>query len=231
MEYSLADSKYNAEELMELGYKKIEVLPILISFDDYEKEPKKEIIEKYKDGKKNILFVGRVAPNKMHEDIIKSFYYYKKYINRNSRLILAGNSKGFEKYFELLKKLVDRLELTEDVIFTGHTKFNEILAYYRIADLFLCMSEHEGFCVPLVESMYFKVPILAYNSSAIKGTLNNSGVIVNKKDYFLISELMNLIIENEDINKQIIEKQNQRLKDFETEKIGDRLLKIIKTIV
>ena len=229
IDYSLPVSEYNKQELIELGYKNIEVLPILISFGDYEREENKDIIEKYNDKKKNILFVGRVAPNKAYEDIIRSYYYYKKYVNNNSRLILVGTDDSFKNYSKVLKKFVEDLSLN-DVIFTGHIKFEEILAYYKIADLFLCMSEHEGFGVPLVESMYFEVPILAYNSSAIKETLKDSGVIVNKKDYFLISELMDLILSSEDIKKEIIKKQNKRLKDFKTEKIENQLVEFIEKI-
>lgn len=230
VDYSLADSNYNARELKNLGYKNIEVLPVLISFKDYEKEPDKKVIKKYLDGKKNILFVGRIAPNKAQEDVIKSFYYYKKYVNKDSRLILVGNDSGFEKYSELLRKLVKELGLENDIVFPGHIKFEEILAFYKVADLFLCMSEHEGFCVPLVESMFFEVPILAYNSSAIKDTLGNSGVIVNKKDYFLISELMNYILSDENVKKEIIKNQNKRLEDFKLEKVEKQLLGFIKRI-
>ena len=92
------------------------------------------------------------------------------------------------------------------------------------------MSEHEGFCVPLVESMFFEVPILAYNSSAIKDTLGNSGVIVNKKDYFLISELMNYILSDENVKKEITKNQNKRLEDFKLEKVEKQLLEFIKRI-
>lgn len=229
-DYSLADSNYNKSELDELNYKNTMTLPILIPFEDYKKEPDKEVIKKYLDGKKNILFVGRIAPNKAQEDIIKSFYYYKKYINKDSRLILVGNSNGFENYLELLKKLIKELELENDVVFPGHIKFEEILAFYKVADLFLCMSEHEGFCVPLVESMFFEVPILSYNSSAIKDTLGNSGVLVNKKNYFLISELMNFILLDENIKKEIIKKQNKRLEDFQLEKVEKQLLEFIRRI-
>ena len=229
-DYSLADSNYNKSELDELNYKNTMTLPILIPFEDYKKEPDKEVIKKYLDGKKNILFVGRIAPNKAQEDIIKSFYYYKKYINKDSRLILVGNSNGFENYLELLKKLIKELELENDVVFPGHIKFEEILSFYKVADLFLCMSEHEGFCVPLVESMFFEVPILAYNSSAIKDTLGNSGVLVNKKNYFLISELMNFILLDENIKKEIIKKQNKRLEDFQLEKVEKQLLEFIRRI-
>ena len=228
--YSLAVSDYNKNELDKLKYKSTMTLPILIPFEDYKKEPDKKVIKKYSDGKKNILFVGRVVPNKAQEDIIKSFYYYKKYANGDSRLILVGNDNGFKNYSDLLKRLVTELGLENDVIFPGHIKFEEILAFYKVADLFLCMSEHEGFCVPLVESMFFEVPILAYNSSAIKDTLGNSGVIVNKKDYFLISELMNYILSDENVKKEIIKNQNKRLEDFQLEKVEKQLLGFIKRI-
>ena len=145
-------------------------------------------------------------------------------------MILVGNDKGFENYFELLKKLVKELKLENDVIFTGHIKFEEILAFYKVADLFLCMSEHEGFCVPLVESMFFEIPILAYNSSAIKETLGNTGVIVNEKNYFLISELMGMILSNNELKEEIIKKQTQRLEHFKLEKVEKKLLQLIEKI-
>ena len=230
-DYCLADSDYNKNELDELNYKNTMTLPILISFEDYKKIPDKKIIKRYSDNKENILFVGRLAPNKTQEDVIKSFYYYKKYINNESRLILVGNDKGFENYFELLKKLVKELKLENDVIFTGHIKFEEILAFYKVADLFLCMSEHEGFCVPLVESMFFEIPILAYNSSAIKETLGNTGVIVNEKNYFLISELMNFVISNNNVRKEITGRQNKRLEDFNLKRIEKKLIEFIKEII
>lgn len=229
-DYSLAVSNYNKNELDELKYKNTMTLPILIPFEDYKKEPDKKVIKDFSDGKKNILFVGRITPNKGQEDIIKSFYYYRKYINKDARLILVGNDSGFENYSNLLKELIRELKLENDIVFPGHINFEEILAFYKVADLFLCMSEHEGFCVPLVESMFFEVPILAYNSSAIKDTLGDSGVIVNKKDYFLIAELMNFILSDESIKKEIIKNQNKRLEDFQLKKVEKQLLKFIKQI-
>lgn len=230
IDYSFADSSYNMQELVELNYKNVEVLPILISFDDYAKTPDKKTIEKYNDGVTNMLFVGRIAPNKSQEDVIKSFYYYKKYVNQNSRLIFVGSDNGFENYSDLLKKLVNELEL-KDVIFTGHIKFEEILSYYKVADLFLCMSEHEGFCVPLVESMYFGVPILAYDSSAVGETLGSSGVLVKEKNYFVISELMDRIMTDKILRDNIVEKQYERLKDFALEKVEKQFIEAIEKII
>lgn len=216
--YALADSEYNKQELLELGYKNTKVIPIIMALKDYEKKPDEVVINKYKDGIKNIVFVGRVSPNKKQEDVIKSFYYYKKYFNNKSRLFIVGNYNGMERYYNQLTNLVKSLEL-EDVIFTGHIKFNEILAYYNIADLFLCMSEHEGFCVPLVESMFFEVPILAYNSCAIPFTLKGSSVLINRKDHKYIAAMMDYILENNEFKKKIISKQLKRLEELRPEKV------------
>ena len=140
-DYCIADSEFNKNDLINAGYKcRIDVRPILIPFDDYKKKPDKNTAARCSDGWTNIVFVGRIVPNKKHEDIIAAFCYYKKHINPKSRLILAGNYGGFELYYERLKKYVKALEL-DDVIFTGHIKFPQILAYYSTADLFLCMKQ------------------------------------------------------------------------------------------
>lgn len=228
--YSLADSEYNKEELMELGYKNISVIPIIIAIKDYEKKPYNEILNKYGDDIENIVFVGRVAPNKKQEDVIKSFYYYKKYFNKKARLFIVGGYGGMERYYNQLVRLTESLNL-EDVIFTGHIKFESILAYYSIADLFLCMSEHEGFCVPLVESMFFKVPILAYNSCAIPYTLGGKSVLVNEKDYKYIAGMMDYILENKNFKEKIISKQCERLEELKPEKIELEFKKYIERII
>lgn len=115
-------------------------------------------MEHYKDdGYTNFIFVGRVAPNKKQEDVIRAFYCYKKYCNPKSRLFIVGSYNGMERYYHRLRRYVGALEL-DNVVFTGHIPFAQILAYYHLADLFLCMSDHEGFCVPLVEAMYFNLP-------------------------------------------------------------------------
>lgn len=209
VDFVLADSEYNKKELIEKGFNNVEVMPVIMNFSDYEKQPDKATIEKYSDGKKNILFVGRLAPNKRQEDVILSFEYYKKNIDKNSRLILVG-SYSIHVYVERLKALPLQLEL-DDVIFTGHVSFNELLAYYKIADVFLCMSEHEGFCVPLLESMYFDVPIIALGKSAIPDTLGESGIVFYEKDYARIGELMRIVLNDSAVRKNIIEKQKNRL--------------------
>lgn len=212
--YALADSEFNRDELLQMGYQcNVDVLPILIPFDDYEKTPDAKVMKQYQDGKLNIIFTGRIAPNKKQEDVIAAFAAYKKYYNSEARLILVGAYEAMPRYYEQLKQYVAELEV-KDVIFTGHIPFDEILAYYKIADCFLCMSEHEGFCVPLVEAMYFKIPIIAYNSTAIDDTLGGSGWLLNDKEPGIVAGVLNQVLSNQELKNEIIKSEQRRLADF-----------------
>ncbi|MFU0800670.1 MAG: glycosyltransferase family 4 protein [Xylanivirga thermophila] len=229
-DYVFGDSEYNCKELLDLGYEKVEHLPILIPYSDYEKQADKDIMEKYTDGNVNILFVGRIAPNKRQEDIIKTFYYYKKYINPGARLFLVGSYEGMERYYNALLDLVNALDI-EDVYFTGKVPFSHILAYYRVANVFLCMSEHEGFCVPLIESMYFNVPIIAYNAAAIPYTLDGAGILINKKDYIMTAELINRLVNDKTLKDRLVHNGRRRLEYFSYDNISDMFKRHIQSIL
>lgn len=209
----IADSEFNKMDLIKFGYTcPIYVCPVLIPFEDYEQKPTPEIIQKYSDGRKNILFVGRLSPNKKQEDIIKAFAIYKKYYDQDARLFLVG-SDGVESYGKALREYVKQLNV-DNVIITGSVPFKDILAYYTIADVFICMSEHEGFCVPLIEAMYFNVPILAYDSCAIPYTLGESGVLLKNKDYLLAAGWLNHLANDCELRETIVQAQKKRLEYF-----------------
>ena len=135
-----------------------------------------------------------------------------------------------ERYKKILLSYVDALKL-EDVIFTGQIPFKEILAYYKLADVFLCMSEHEGFCVPLVEAMCFEKPIIAFDSSAIAETLGGSGILIKEKDPVFVSMLIDRLLKDEVLKKQIVEKQNERLKDFSYNIIKERFERGLRAFI
>jgi glycosyltransferase involved in cell wall biosynthesis len=229
-ELALADSEYNRIELEEWGYKNTGVLYPLLDFEGLKNRPDKNVINKYKDDWVNILFVGRITPNKKIEDIIKVFFYYRNYINQKSRLFLVGSFLETERYYSYLKGLVLELNLP-NVIFTKHVTAQELVSYYSIADIFLCMSEHEGFCIPLVESMYFGIPIIAYAASAVPYTLGGTGVLVDEKDYRSISELIDKVVSDSGIRKKIIEAQSVRFKDFEFHKIEARFKNYLEKLI
>ncbi len=232
MDYCLAVSEFNKQDLLRMGYTcPIDVRPILIPFSDYEQEPDAATLRQYRDGVTNILFVGRIAPNKKFEDIIRAFYYYKTQKNPNSRLILVGSCGGMENYQQALEQYVRQLGIEQSVVFSGHVSFPQILAFYHAADLFLCMSEHEGFCVPLVEAMFFGVPIVAYASTAIPSTLGGSGALAQEKDPVFVGELMHRILSDEQLKAQLIAGQKERLKDFSYEKISTQLTAYLRAFI
>lgn len=230
-DYVFADSEFNKKNLIEMGYTcPIGVLPILIPFEDYRKPPNKLVVKKYDDDYTNIIFTGRIAPNKKQEDVIETYYYYHKYYNPKSRLFLVGSHRGMETYYERLKEYAERLG-AENVYFTGHIKFDEILAYYHVADAFLCMSEHEGFCVPLVEAMYFDIPIVAYDSCAIGGTMGGSGVLLKQKDKLAAAAVLHKIVNNPELRKKIISNQTERLRDFDNALVEEQFIKHLNTFL
>jgi L-malate glycosyltransferase len=230
---ALGDSEYNRRELWEYNFDKCktDVLPIFTSFEKFEDAKINEkLFEQYDDGYVNLIFVGRIAPNKKIEDVIKCFYYYNQGINQKSRLFLVG-PLFLERYNTELSNLVNRLNLGNSVIFTNRVSLSDLKTYYKLSNVFVCMSEHEGFCVPLLESMYFKLPIIAYNSTAIPFTLDKSGILINSKKYDEIAEVINLIIEDSKMRNQIIKREEERLQDFTSDKIKSKLKKIIDKVI
>lgn len=227
-EYCLADSEYNKQELVQAGYKcPVDVLPILIPFEDYEQPCDSRITDQYQNDRyTNIIFTGRIAPNKKQEDVIRAFYAYQKYYNPESRLFIVGSYSGMECYYQRLCAYVKALGV-QNVIFTGHVKFAEILAYYKLADVFLCMSEHEGFCVPLVEAMYFQIPVVAYDSSAIGYTLGGAGVLLKEKNPLETAGMINYLMTHEDVKKDVVRGQNDQLKIYDNALIERKFLELL----
>lgn len=226
LDYCLADSAFNKEDLLKMGYTcPVDVSPLLIAFGDYETPPSQEMIARYSDGVTNLLFVGRLAPNKKQENVVRAFYFYHKFLNPKSRLFLAGSGSG--AYVDALHDYVDALGLQDSVIFPGHIKFNELLALYHCADAFLCMSEHEGFCVPLLEAMYFDVPVIALRSSAVPWTMGGSGVLLESSDPVLAAQTLNDVLTDPARKEQILAGQRERLKFFDPASLSEDLKKFL----
>jgi glycosyltransferase involved in cell wall biosynthesis len=176
---ALGDSEYNLAELEALGFAPSAVLPVVPDFSHLDRQPDTRLASSFDDGWTNVLFVGRVIPNKKFESVIRAFHVYRTRHNPRARLLLVGSYSGFEKYLALLHSLVARLG-TPDVHFLGHVSNEELTALYDVADLFLCASEHEGFCVPIVEAFHKQVPVLAYASTAVPATMDGGGVLYEK---------------------------------------------------
>ena len=231
-EYCIADSDYNRQDLLKLGFTcPIDVCPILIPFEDYDREPSAKVLKQYRDGKKNWLFVGRIAPNKKQEDVIRAFYCYQRDYEPESRLFLVGNAGGMEIYEARLRNYIHMLGLDEKVIIPGHIPFDETLAYYRLADVFVCMSEHEGFCVPLAEAMHFGVPIAAYGCCAVPDTLGNGGLLLDSKEPEVAAAAANRLITDQALRAAILDGQKEMLQKYSHEVVSKQILACLKGII
>ena len=222
-ELALGDSEYNRRELESLGFVNTAVLPVVPGFAHLD-EPDHGAVGNFDDETTNVLFVGRVIPNKKFEDVIRAFHVYRTRHNIRSRLLLVGSYSGFERYHASLQGLIAGLG-TPDVHFLGQVRNEELSALYDIADLFLCASEHEGFCVPLIEAFYKRVPVLAYAATAVPATMDGGGVLYDSKDPEHIARLMEAILDVPQIADAILTSQDAALerllaKDFDATLLG-----------
>jgi glycosyltransferase involved in cell wall biosynthesis len=219
-ELALGDSEFNRRELEATGYRKTGVLPIVLDLDSYRRPASKLTTRMFDDGRRNILFVGRVIPNKRLEDVIKVFAIYQRYIEPRSRLLLVGESRGFERYRRRLREQVEGLGL-HDVVFTGHVDDDDLRACYAVADLFLCLSEHEGFCVPLVEAMNYGVPVVAYAAGAVAETLRGGGVLLRDKSRpEETAELVHAVLSDSSLRAAVLETQARAIAEIRATDFG-----------
>lgn len=227
---ALGDSEYNRQELETLGFRETGVLPVVPDFTHLDGGADRTLAGTFDDGHTNIMFVGRVIPNKKFEDIIRAFHVYRTRHNPRSRLLLVGSYSGFEKYLAMLHGLISKLG-TPDVHFLGHVSNEELSALYDVADLFLCASEHEGFCVPLIEAFYKRVPVLAYASTAVPATMDGGGVLYETKDPHHVARLMEAILDAPEIEDAILASQDAALARLRARDFGGTLLRYVDRLL
>ena len=177
----------------------------------------------FDDGRTNVVFVGRIIPNKKIDDLIRVFALYQRLFDRRSRLLLVGDTRGHEKYYDRLQELV-RERHVEEVVFTGQVDDDDLRACYASADLFLCLSEHEGFCVPLLEAMAFGVPVIAYDAGAVRETLRGGGVLLREKEPTTVAGLMHHVIRDETLRAQVLKTQARAIAEVRAIDFGSLLL-------
>jgi glycosyltransferase involved in cell wall biosynthesis len=226
----LGDSWYNREELDALGFSNTGVFPIAVNFDRVRQSPPRPAISKLLgDGLLNFLYVGRIAPNKKIEDHIRLAEHFKRYVSEEYRFIFVGRTDGLPRYYNTIRALVAEYQMPADrFIFTGGVTDAELAAYYRAADVYISLSEHEGFCVPLLEAMAADVPVMAYASTAIPDTLGGAGVMFAPKDLEHAAELLGELAYDRDLRARVIAGQRRRLADFGDDRIRRDLATLLQ---
>lgn len=222
-----ADSQFNAREIESLGFP-CSVLELPIAPERWNRARNEGMYARVKKRPGiNVLHVGRMAPNKCIEDIIKSFYYLNKFIEPRSTLWLAGIDTDTELYSFSLHRLIKNLGLDESVEVLGGLTDEEIRALYEAASVYVCMSEHEGFCLPLIEAMHFGLPVVGYAQGAVPETVSTGGIVVSEKRHAELAALFQMLAQPGELRSRMIERGRERVKAFSFESFKARVSELL----
>jgi glycosyltransferase involved in cell wall biosynthesis len=232
VDLALGVSEYNRRELDAMGFRQTGVLPIVVDTARLRQARRVPSIEKtLQDGLVNILFVGRIAPNKRIEDHIRLAEHYKRYVDIYYRFIFVGRYDAVPRYYATVRGLIRKYQMLSDRFwFTGPVPDVELAAYYRNAHAYVSLSEHEGFCVPLVEAMSMDVPVLAYAAGAVPETLGGAGVSFAPKDLEQAAEMLGALIYDEPFRTGVLEGQRRRANDFGPDRLAPRLRDMLESV-
>jgi glycosyltransferase involved in cell wall biosynthesis len=226
---ALGDSEYNRQELEAAGFPRTDVLPVVPDFSHLSGPADYGSARAFDDNWVNLLFVGRMIPNKKIDDLIRWFTAYKRWFSQRVRLLLVGSSGGFERYTASLLQLIDHLGIP-DVHLLGHVSNEELVACYEVADVFVCASEHEGFCVPIVEAFHMGVPVVAYAATAVPATMDGGGVLLETKDPLTAAAVIHEVATNEALQDRLIASQDAALARLAARDFAGTLLRFIDQV-
>jgi glycosyltransferase involved in cell wall biosynthesis len=220
-------SAFNADDLAGHGFSNPGVLPLTVEPGKWAFPPDPAVMEAMQDGRTNILFVGRFAPNKKQDDLLRAFSNYLRH-DPGSRLVLVGKPEQQDPYVTHLLELVRERGLESALVLPGSVTNAQLAAYYRTAHLFWSMSEHEGFCVPLVESMWFDIPVFAFKASAVPETLGEAGLMFTAKtNWSELAATACLLVTNPALREKVLRAQRKRRLAFLPNRTLPKLMEMV----
>jgi len=203
----LADSAFNAAELIDGGLHDVAVAPVLFNPPAVTERPNRDL-----GFPPTALFVGRLAPNKCHEDLIAATAMLREW-RADARLVLVGTSSS-PRYEESLRSLADRI-CPDGVKFAGSVSAAELVEWYRTADVVLCLSEHEGFCVPLIEAMATGLPVVAFNAAVVAETVGDAAILLDHKDPITVAAAVERVYADQTLRDALGEAGQRRAVTFD----------------
>ena len=225
---ALGVSRFNEVALREAGYENTGVLPLVVATNVDDGKTFRSLY--YLSEKITLLHVGRWAPNKKIEDLVKVFYWYHK-INPESRLILMGRNWEWENYTVGVLDLIKRFHLQEEIKIIPSLSPRDLAALYRASDIYLSMSEHEGFCVPLIEAMAALCPVVAYRAGAVPETVDQAGLLFEKKDYPAIAEGIHTVMTKKELQNRLKTEGKKRAEVFSYDAVSKQFQSLLPAIL
>lgn len=229
----LADSTYNEQELVHLDYPMTAVVPILLDVDARAREVDVECLARLETdrsaGGADLLFVGRLAPNKAQEDLVKALAMYRRAYDPRARLRLVGKP-ATDSYAQALSRFIHDLGLEDAVTIVGGISDAELAAYYEAADVLVVLSEHEGFNTPLLEAMRHRLPIVAYASCAVPETLGGAGILLSDKSASSVAAAVNRVVTDQKLRGQLVAAGTRRLSEFDLSESRRKLVNSLASV-
>lgn len=220
-----ADSSFNAQELRAIGYRQVTNFSLLFNPATLDYPTDQRIAAKMRPRMTTLLFVGRLAPNKKVERLLEMFYYYRQ-LDPASRLVVVGSSHGCPRYFSMLQLYAADLGLA-NVCFEEFAAPSELPTYYRSADVFVTASEHEGFCLPLLEAMAMDCPVVARSTGATPETCGGGGVLYSDLTAAELAVLVRGVANDQTWRREILTAQAQRLAILRQRDVGGELRRML----
>jgi glycosyltransferase involved in cell wall biosynthesis len=216
-EFAIADSVFNEMELRDAGYPSTTTVPLLIDPEDFTGSPDRALAARLarqrSRGGTDLLFVGKVSPHKGQVDLVKALSAYRRLYDPEARLHIVGGAIS-EEYQLAVERFADELGLADAVEFAGSVSHEELIAYYEGCDVFLCLSNHEGFCVPLLESMYHRLPIVSYRFTAVPETVQQAGLILPDKEPARVAAAIHRVVDDARLRDQLAAGAEERVDWF-----------------
>jgi len=204
----LAVSEFNARDLRASGFTDVSVAPVLWDLPEASERVDRPIAS----AGGTVLFVGRVSPNKCHHDLIASLAALTP-IRPEAELVFVGSAASAQ-YLRALYRLAERLGVDDRVRFTGTVGTDELASWYGRADVFACLSAHEGFCVPIVEAMHHGLPVVAHRAAAIPETVDGAALLLGAKAPTTVAAAIDRVLSDTELRSSLSAAGRVRAADF-----------------
>ncbi len=223
-------SRFNATELEAMGLTDVRVLELPFGPAPLAPEGDPEVRNRLQAPLTTLLFVGRMAPNKRLEDLFQAFAWYNKTINPQSRLLVVGSDRSCPRYSAMLRMLIGDL-VTPNICLEGFASPAGLCAYYELSDLYISTSEHEGYCLPLLEAMYKGLPVISRNAGGVPEAMGNAGVRYEQASPRELAELIHLVLSDRRLRTEVMDGQRKRMEQVRSRNLGEEITSLLEPII